>query len=254
MPATTTRSEWRSGVQYDYDGVTFETTISASPFQFTDDFIGAGHSAGIPASGSPVAGYPWVKKLVGTPTGVALVANASGGQVACALAATSEAEEATLSFNDNLSIDTTKIGQGEWRLALSAAPSAAGVQAFLGLGSAWVGGPQNTARYMGFGWTANANLLVWSKDGTNTFAIAAAPIGGAAIVTDTGFHIYRVDWSNPADIGFYVDGYRVNTVGSITWAASGANAILQPLVTAYKPSGAGVATATLDKIDLFNSR
>ena len=254
MPVTTTKVEWRSGVQTDFDGNTFETTVSAAPFQFSDDFVGAGHTAGIPAAGSPVAGYPWVKKIVGSPTGVALVANGAGGQIAAALAATSEAEEGSLYFNDSLCVDTTKIGQAEWRAALQVAPSAAGAQAFLGLGSAWVGGPQNLARYMGFGWSANGNLLVWSQDGTNTYSIAAAQIGGAAIVSDANFHIFRIDWSNHADIAFYYDGNRVNVVGSITWAATGANAILQPWMTVYKPSGAGVATLNSDKIDVFNGR
>lgn len=255
MPVTITKSEWRNGVQYDFDSSTLETTISAAPFQFADEFIGAGHTAGIPAAGSPVAGYPWVKKIVGAaPPTLALVSNSAGGQIAATLAATSEAEEASLYFNDSLCVDTTKIGQAEWRAALSVAPSAAGVQAFVGLGSAWVGGPQNLARYMGFGWTANANLLVWSKDGTNTYSIAAAQIGGSAIASDTGFHIFRIDWSNPADVAFFYDGNRVNAVGSITWAATGANAVLQPWATAYKPSGTGLATLTVDKIDIFNNR
>jgi hypothetical protein len=251
-----TRAQYRSGIQYEYEDLTQETVASCSPFQFCDEFVGAGHTAGIPAAGSPVAGYPWVKKIVGAaPPTVALVQNSAGGQVACALLATSEAEEASLYFNDSLCVDTTKIGQAEWRAALSVAPSAAGVQAALGLGSVWVGGPTNTARYMQFGWTANGNILIQSKDGQgNTYSFAAAQIGGAAIVSDTAFHIFRIDWSNPADIAFFYDGNRVNAVGSVVWAATGANAILQPWSTVYKPSGTGLATLSLDKIDVFNGR
>jgi hypothetical protein len=250
-----TRAQYRSNTQYQFEDLTQETVASAAPFQFSDEFVGAGHTAGIPAAGSPVAGYPWVKKIVGSPTGVALVANGSGGLIAAALAATSEAEEASLYFNDSLCVDTTKLGQAEWRAALSVAPSAAGAQAFLGFGSAWVGGPQNLARYMGFGWSANGNLLIWSKDGQgNTYSFAAAQIGGAAIASDTNYHIFRIDWSNPADIAFFYDGNRVNAVGSVVWAASGANAVLQPWTTAYKSAGAGVATLTVDKIDIFNAR
>jgi hypothetical protein len=251
-----TRATYRSGTQYEYEDQTQETVASCSPFQFCDEFVGAGHTAGIPAAGSPVAGYPWVKKIVGAaPPTVALVQNSAGGQIACTLLATSEAEEASLYFNDSLCVDTTKIGQAEWRAALSVAPSAAGVLAALGLGSAWVGGPTNTARYMQFGWTANGNLLIQSKDGQgNTYSFAAAQIGGAAIVSDTASHIFRIDWSNPADIAFFYDGNRVNAVGSVVWAATGANAILQPWSTVYKPSGTGLATLTLDKIDVFNGR
>lgn len=251
-----TRAQYRSNVQYEYEDLTQETVASGAPFQFSDEFVGAGHTAGIPAAGSPTAGYPWVKKIVGAaPPTVALVANGAGGLIACTLLATSEAEEASLYFNDSLCVDTTKIGQAEWRAALSVAPSAAGVQAFVGLGSAWVGGPQNLARYMGFGWSASAALLIWSKDGQgNTYSFAAAQIGGSAITSDTNEHIFRIDWANPADIAFYYDGNRVNAVGSVVWAATSANAILQPWSTAYKPSGTGLATLTLDKIDVFNGR
>lgn len=251
-----TRAGYRSNIQYEWEDLTQETVASGAPLQFGDDFIGAGHTAGIPAAGSPAAGYPWVKKIVGAaPPTVALVTNSSGGTLACALAATSEAEEASLYFNDSLSIDTTKIGQAEWRAALTVAPSASGVQAALGLGSAWVGGPTNLARYTLFGWSANGNLLIQSKDGTgNTYSFAAAQIGGSAITSDTAMHLFRIDWSNPADIAFFYDGNRVNAVGSVMWAASGANAILQPWSTVYKPSGTGLATVTLDKIDIFNGR
>ena len=251
-----TRDRWNANVQYQYEDLTQETVNSGAPFQFGDEFIGAGHTAGIPPAGSPVAGYPWVKKIVGAaPPTVALVSNSSGGQIAATLAATSEAEEGSFYFNDSLSVDTTKNGICEWRAALSVLPSLAGVQAFLGLGSAWVGGPQNLARYMGFGWSGNGALLVWSKDGQgNTVSAAAAPIGGSAIVSDTAMHMFRIDWSNSADIVFYYDGNRVNTVGSVVWAATGASAILQPWTTVYKPSDAGLATLTVDKIDIFNGR
>jgi len=252
----TTRGKYVNGIAFQYDDVTTETVNSGSPIQFSDDFIGAGHSAGIPAAGSPAAGYAWVKKIVGTaPPTVALVTNSGGGTVACALAATSEAEEASLYWNDSLSIDTSKNGMVEWRAALSVLPSAAGVQAAIGLGSAWVGGPQNLARYMMFGWSASGALLIWAKDGTgNTYSFAAAPIGGLAITSDTNQHLFRIEYENQSDIAFFYDGNRVNPVGSVVWAATGANAILQPWMTVYKPSGIGVATLTVDKIDTFSGR
>lgn len=252
----TTRATWRAYQQYEYEDLTGETVASGAPLQFSEDFIGAGHTAGIPASGSPVAGYPWVKKIVGAaPPTVALVANGAGGQVACTLAATSEAEEASLYWNDNLAVNTAaNFGDIEFRAALAVLPSVAGVVAALGVGSAWVGGPLSLARYMLFSWSGNGALTISSTDGTNTFSIAAAPIGGSAIVSDTKFHVFRIDWNNLADISFWYDGNRVNPAGSVIWAATGANAILQPWASVYKPSGTGLATLAVDKIDIFNSR
>ena len=239
------------------DTQAYETVLSYAPLQFLEDFIGAGHSAGLPAMGSPVAGYPWVKKIVGSgPPTAALVSNAAGGQAALTLVSTSEKEEATLTWNDNLSLDETKKLNIEIRAALSVPPSASGVQAVWGLAQAWIDGPANNARYLQFGVTANNALLLLSKDGINTYSIAAAYLATPTtqITLDTNFHMFRIDSSNPADIGFYVDGARVNAVGSITWSATAANSIMQPYLSVYKPSGAGLATLTIDKVDIWGSR
>jgi len=253
----TTRATWRAYQQYEYEDQTGETVASGAPWQFTEDFIGAGHSAGIPAAGSPVAGYPWVKKIVGAaPPTVGLVSNGIGGQVACTLTSASQAQEAALYWNDNLSINTltTSYGQVEFRAALSVAPASAAVAA-LGVGSAWVGGPLNLARYLLFAWNSSAALIISTKDGTgNTFSFAAAQAGGSAITTDTNFHVYRIDWNNNSDVSFWVDGNRVNPTGSVIWAATGTNAVLQPWASVYKASGTDVGTLTVDKVDIFNNR
>lgn len=252
-----TKARYESGILREFDDQQkFETVFANSALFFQEDFVGAGHSAGIPAATSPAAGYPWVKKIVGAaPPTVALVANAAGGQVALTLFATSEKEDAALYWNDNLALDASKKGSFEIVAALSVPPSAAGVQAVMGLQSVWTDGPDTASFYVGFGWTANGNLLIRSKDGVTTSAIAAAPTGtGVAIATDTAQHVYRVDVSDPTDVGFYVDGIRVNVKNSITFAAVGANAVLQPYASVYKPSGAGLATLTIDKIDVWGNR
>lgn len=221
-----------------------------APLQFDDDFIGAGHTAGIPAAGSPTAGYPWVKKIVGAgPPTVALVSNGAGGQIACALTSTSEKEDAALYWNDNLSLDVTKFLVWQARAQLSVLPSAAGVQAVWGLQSAWIDGPSNAAEFIRFGATANGTVLMTSFDGTTTNSIST----GLTVAT-TDWHEYRIDCTNIADIGFYIDGVRYNTPGQIGFAATGASAVLQPYNSVYKPSGAGVATLTLDAISVWNFR
>ena len=250
----TTRAQYRSGIQTFYDDATFETVMPLAPMLFADEFIGAGHSAGIPASGAPVAGYPWVKKIVGAaPPTVALVSNASGGQVGLTLTATSEKQDATLYWNDNLSVDATKVATFEARAALSVAPSAAGVQMVMGLAAAWIDGPDNNTFYMEFGATANSSLLLRSKDGVTTNSIAAIGAAGAAAL-DTAFHTFRISAENINDIAFYLDGYRLNAAGSISFKATGANAILQPYMAVYKPAGTGVATLLVDKVDLWANR
>lgn len=251
-----TRSKYGAYVQRIYEDLTQETVGGGWPLQFGDDFVGAGHGAGVPAYGSPTAGYPWAKKIVGSPTGVAIVANAVGGQMAAALAATSEAEEALLAWNDALSYDMTKAGMVEFRAALSVLPTGV-AGASLGVGSAWVsGGALSYARYLAFGWAASGALLVTALDGVQSaVSVAAKQIGGAAITSDTAQHIFRIDWQNINDVVFSYDGNRVNAVGSVTWTATaGANSMMQPIVDVYKASGVGVGTLTVDKVDMFNSR
>jgi hypothetical protein len=240
-----------AGSQFNFfDTTTFEITDINSPLQFDDDFIGAGHTAGIPAAGSPTAGYPWVKKIVGAaPPTVALVSNAAGGQVACALTATSEKQDAALYWNDSLALDATKGLQWQCRSQLSVLPSAAGVQSVWGMSSAWIDGPDNASKYIEFGATASGAILLRSQDGTTQNSIAS---GVTVLATD--FHVYAIDASDVTDIKFFIDGVQVSATGAIKFAATGASAILQTYASVYKPSGVGVATLTLDAVSAWNFR
>ena len=253
----TTRDQYVGPYQRTFEDSTQETVNGGWPLQFGDDFVGGGHTAGVPAAGSPAAGYAWVKKIVGSgPPTVALDTNSVLGTISCTLLATSEAEEAGLYWNDSLSIDVTKAGMVEYRAALAVLPTGVS-KAALGVGSAWVtGGFTSQARYLGFGWNASGALLILALDGVQSaVSIAAKQIGGSAITSDTAQHYFRIDWSNSADIVYYYDGNRVNAVGSVTWTATaGANSIMQPWADVSKASGVGIGTLTVDKIDLFSAR
>lgn len=251
-----TKSRYDAGLlRFFDDQLAHETVMHGAPLFFGDDFIGAGAGVAVPAAGSASAGSAWVKKIVGAaPPTVGLVSNGAGGQMQLALTSASEKQDAALYWNDNLSIDATKKAGAEFRAALAVAPSAASVQMVMGLSSAWIDGPDNASYYIEFGCTASGALLIRSKDGVTTSSIAAAPLGGSAITLDTAFHNFRIDVSDPTDVGFYYDGVRVNTSGSIKFAATGSNAILQPYASVYKPSGTGVGTLTIDKIDVWAGR
>lgn len=233
-----------------YDASTFETVGVNAPLQFDDDFIGGGHTAGVPAAGSPTAGYPWVKKIVGAgPPTVALVSNAAGGQIACTLTSTSEKQDAALYWNDNLSLDVTKGLIFAARVALSVLPSVAAVECVWGVQSAWIDGPLNGAEFIRFGATGNGTILMTTFDGTTTNSIST----GVTVVAGA-FHTYRIDCSDVTDIKFFIDGVQYNTKGQLGFAATGASAIMQAYMSAYKASGTGVGTITADAIAAFNFR
>lgn len=246
------KGKYVGGAPTMFDAVSGETCFSAQPIVFEDEFVGAGHTAGIPAAGSPAAGYPWVKKIVGAaPPTVAAVANAAGGQIGCTLTATSEKQDAALYMNDNLSFDVTKGLVWEARASAIVLPSVAAVQMVWGLQSAWIDGPDNGSFYLGFGLLGNGTLIVRSKDGVTTNAINAT---GVAALNAGDFHIFKVDATDPTNVQFYVDGQLVTGLGTVAFAATGASAILQGYASAYKASGTGVGTLAIDNMQIRANR
>ena len=232
------------------DANTQETLVRFQPVVFEDDFIGAGHTAGIPAAGSPSAGYAWVKKIVGAaPPTVAIVSNGAGGVVSLALAATSEKEDAALYMNDQLTFGVTKNLMFEARAAFHVVPSAAGVEIVFGLMAAWIDGPDNNTFYVRFGATASGAINCQAFDGTTTYSVAS----GITMVADA-YHVFRIDCTDVTDIAYYIDGARVNGKGTVKFAATGASAVLQAYASAYKASGTGVGTLYLDAITVSVDR
>ncbi|MGJ5163169.1 hypothetical protein [Bradyrhizobium sp. HKCCYLR1051] len=238
-----------SGIHEFVDKASHERVQVLAPQTFYDDFVGAGALV-ISAAGSATNGVPWVKKIVGAaPPTVAGVANAIGGQVACTLTATSEKQDAALYWGDNKGLDVTKGLIFESRFQLSVLPSAAGVQAVLGLASNWIDGPDNNACYLQVGATASGALLVRSFDGVTQISASA----GVTLGT-TDWALVRIDASDVTDVKMFINGAQVTTKGQINFAATGTLAVLQPYAAMYKPSGTGVGTLTIDKIETWSFR
>lgn len=244
-----TKSQFIGGVQTFFDSASFEVVEKMSPIAFYDDFVGAGKSGGaFPASAT--AGSDWAKKIVGAaPPTVAGVANAVGGQVACTLTSTSEKQDAVLYWGDQKGLDVTKGLVFESRFQLTVLPSAAAVQAVVGVASNWIDGPDNNTCYVEVGATANGALLVRSFDGTTTVSAAS----GVTLLT-TDWAIVRIDATVITDVKVFINGVQVTTNGQINFAATGTLAVLQPYFAAYKPSGTGVATLTVDYAKAWSNR
>lgn len=248
----TTKGKYEFGFAVSYDDATQEYVATSAAIDFNDDFVGAGHTATLPAFGSPVAGYPWVQKVVksaGLPT-VAAVANGPGGQIAMALTATSEAQEASLYQNDQRTWDSTKTLIYQARAQLTVLPSAAGVQAVFGMAGAWASGPLNIGTYIFFGCTASGELFMYSYDGTTRSAVDT----GIALTVGV-FYQFRISIDAAGVLHFFVNGTEYTTsLAPIVWAATGTPAILQLYQSVYKPSGTGVATLTLDSVEVWSPR
>lgn len=235
--------------QSEYDASTSETIQRYTAVVLDEDFVGPSHTAGIPTAAT--VGYPWIKKTVqtgGSPT-VAAIANAGGGIIRAALDATSEKQEASLYAADVLNWDMTKSAIFEARVSNHVVPSAAAVEMVFGLHSVWIDGPDNAAFYADFQQLASGALNMRTKDGVQTLSNPT----GIVMAVDT-FHILRIDATDPTNVRFFVDGAEVSTPKQMSFAAVGANAILQPYFSVYKASGVGVGTFDLDMVQVGMNR
>lgn len=246
----TTRAKYIGGVQQFFDDAfNMEVVHRMAPLWYRDDFLGAG-AAVIPAAGAAESGVDWVKKIVGAaPPTVASVANGANGQIACTLTATSEKQDALAYWNDSKAIDATKGAVFEARVQLSVLPSAAGVQAIVGLASNWIDGPDNNTCYVEFGATANGALLIRSFDGVTTKSVASG-----ITLLNTDWAVLRIDATDVTDVKFFINGVQVSATGLVNFAATGSLAVLQPHIQAYKPSGTGVGTITADYVKVWQNR
>ena len=196
----------------------------------------------MPAAGSASVGYPWVKKIVGSaPPTVAVVANAAGGVMACALTATSEKQDAAIYSDDALNFDMTKSAWIEFRVANNVLPTGNG-QIVFGLQSAWIDGPDNASFYAQFSQSASGLVNIRTKDGVNTRSVSS----GVTMVAGA-YRVFRIDCTDPTNVRFFIDGQEVSS-SQMTFAATGASAILQPYASVYKASGTGVGTLYIDRI------
>lgn len=252
-----TNCKWVAFTQEFFDGDSRETVARLAPLAFSDDFIGRGKLT-VPgmtrdeAAQAQVA-WPnmgWMKKIVGVaPPTVAGVASAIGGQIACALTAASEKQDAVLYWGNQKGLDITKGLVFETRIRLSVLPSAAGVQAVAGVCSDWIDGPDNNACYARF--QANSSGLLYFRcfDGVTTTSVSTG-----VTLAASDWAILRIDASDIANVRFFVNGAQVSPENAVSFAATGALAVLQPYLGVYKPSGTGVATLITDCVRAWQSR
>ena len=235
-----------SGRQVFYDGVTFETLKAMFPVCYYDDFLGAGKVT-IPAAGSPAGGLDWVKKIVATAT-VAGAANAASGVVQCALTTASAEEEGILYHDDQRNFDISKGLIFETRVKVSVLPTGI-AEAVFGVAVAYVKGPDNPAYRVYFTVDGSGLLYCESDDAATPLSVTS---GVTLLATD--WAILRIDATAVTGLKFFVNGVRVAAATTFPYAATGANAIVQPYFGVYKASGSDVCTIDIDYVKMWQNR
>jgi hypothetical protein len=241
-----TKSKWRNNQLAFYDGTTFETVRPVAPFYWKDDFF---VDAQIKAAGLP----GWTLKDSGAATEVQ-VADLSCGVFSLNLAANVEKEYAGITFNDQLVLDLDKGPIVEFRVAVHTTPTDQ-AELYFGVINDWVEGPYAEAVA---GATVHslfhfdgALLCEIHTDDTVNETAAGGVTTGITVVEDA-FHVYRIDFTNAADVKFYIDGVAVATSSTFNMS-QGTNVMVQPIVEAHKEAGNGVGSLYVDYVKLWQA-
>jgi len=238
-----------NGIPCMVDTTTKEYVPFGAPVHFYEDFLGAGGLQAIPADGSSISANPWTMLEVGDAT-VAVVANGANGAVLLHTHVTTEAEDATLSWNNQLGLDVTNGGVFQFRAQLDILPTT-GVCAVMGMA-----GPHNLdkdtiANHAWFRWQANATGLVETDDTTTDNDDVAT---GLTTVVNT-HNMYRIDFTELADVKFFVDDVQVATDTTFDMSnLTASEKILQPYFSLDKASGAGLGDLKIDSVRFWGPR
>lgn len=249
MAVVNSRAEAKAGVETFFDKTTQERVFALTPMWFEDDFIGIGHTL---LAGTAVAGYPWIRKLVGAGTAAAgPVSKAINGVMQLSLAGSSEKEEATLYFNDALCFEATQGLVFESRFGAPVLPTGTAV-AVVGLFGTWVDNPDANAVSARFKINTAGTVLCEVTNGTNLTSAAAS---NGLVLGTADNHIGRIELLDVTNVRFFLDGSDVTPVGT-TFAITetGTLATLQPYASVYKSAGVGVASLNLDVIKTWGNR
>lgn len=215
----------------------YETVSKLSNVRFDDDFLVAiastWTSIDVSAAGN---------------TTPAIVANAKNGIVRCTLDSTSEAQESGLTWGNQEPIVLAQDPIFEARFSMHVIPTLLGI---CGIGLA---GDKNAVLAsvspgIFFRVAAGGVLQINTVDGTHT---NTAVTTGITLVADA-FHVVRIDFTNPADVKFFVDGAAVATGTTFNVNAT-TTAVLQPYVHIAKASGAGLGAIDVDYIRVWQNR
>lgn len=241
-----TKVKWQGSIAEVYDPAYQYTHVHRfAPAAFEDHFFGA--DAVIPASGSEESGCKWSKKIVGAaPPTVAKVADAGGGVVQCALTSDSQAQTAALEMGDMRNFDVSKGLIWEARVKVSVLPTLV-AEAVWGLIGDYAA--PDSVTYSAF-FTADGSGEIFCEVDDNATDSSAT---SGVTATTAQWKVYRMDFTSVTDVKFYIDGSEVAAATTFPYAATGANAILQPWFGMYKASGAGLGIIQVDYVRIWQN-
>lgn len=222
---------------------------SAGVAQFMDDFVGA--DVAYPATAE--SGCPWITKIVGAaPPTVARAADYANGKLTLTLTADSQKQNASLYQNDQRNFIITRPGIFEARFSPAVLPTG-NAEFVIGLVGDWTDGLDNATYSVFFTMDGSGEIFCEMDDNATDRSTTSG-----VTLTAGQWIIGRIDFTDVSNVKFYLTDanptgpapvfHQVAQSTTFAYAATGANATLQPIAEAYKASGTGVGTFDVDYI------
>jgi len=196
---------------------------------------------------SLAAGSPWKitdTSASGTPT-YAPVSPSACGEVALTLASTNEVENVCLDFGNVLAFDIDNMKRFETVVKISAIT--AGTTIAFGMQSARNDDTDATANNAQFKLVGSTAVVLETDDGTTDTDDVAS---GQAL--STAFRRFAIDFSNKADVKFFIDGRRV--ASGTTFSMAAATGSLQPFFQIQKTATTAVDSLVIDYVEVKAKR
>ena len=223
-----------------WEKTSLETVAQMAPVYFYDDFLGTALRED----------EIWSTVQVNLNAAIAVVPDAAGGQVSLALDADNNAEDAVLYWGDQRGIDVSKQAVIEFRARVSVLPTLT-AQIVIGLCGDHNLDKDAATESAWFKLDGSGAVLAESDDTTNDNDDKSTGVTVAA----TEWHIYRIDFTDLADVKFFIDGAGVATGTTFNMSnLAGAELILQPYVSLDKGADTGVGTVLLDYVKIWSNR
>lgn len=241
----TQRFRFKNNMAEARDSITFETIPWGAHVKYEDDFHGLSLIA--EETGSPGR---WETVEVNLNTAIGLLADYDNGAVSLLFDVDANAEDAVLYWGDNRGVNLKANAQFECRARVTVLPTLTS-QIVLGLAGDHNLDKDAVTEAAWFKFDGSGAALAESDDTTNNNDDIAT---GVTVLT-TEWRIYRIDFSNNADVRFYIDGVAVATATTFDMSnLTDAEGIMQPYLSMDKGADAGLGNVDIDYVRCWSNR
>lgn len=235
-----TQAKWRNDQLAFFDGTTFETSLPLAPRYLCEDFEGETLNTDI-----------WLANLLGAAPPTVTVADGNG---VLTLTNAAQAQEADIGASGNsLDWDISKGLIIEFRANLATLPTDEAEMHLGVLGEAIVDQQQissadDVAEHAVFSFDGSGLCRINTDDATNE---TTAVTTGITVIAGA-WHVYRIDFTDDADVKFYIDGVQVISTTTVMMDDI-ASPLVQPAMINQKNAGAGEGIMQIDYVKIWQA-